>query len=104
MFGRLFEFLGLAPEDSALRYWETAHHAFAGNGASSLLLGDLPESRTRSIFITGDDLFYSKQGKSNFHDSRWIQDLSDKEKAKIENNAEVNYLLKAYRLAMTTDA
>ncbi len=102
-FGQLFEFLDLAPESSALRYWEKAHHAFAGNGASSLMLGDFPESRTKSIFITGDDSFYSEQGKRNFHDIRWIQNLSAEEKTTIENNAEVVRLLKDYGFTMSAD-
>ncbi len=102
-FAQLFQFLGLMPEVSALSYWERSHHALAANGASSLVLGDLPEIGRLSFFITGDESFYSRQGKRNFHDNRWIQDLSEKEKALIENNVEVVRLLRRYGLVMNSD-
>src|SRR5690242_13841588 len=75
-FDRLFRFLGLSPQRSALNYWTKEHHGFAANGASSLLLRSLPQPR----FTTGDDAFYSSIGPGNFYDQRWIQGLSVGEK------------------------
>lgn len=87
------------PKSSAWNYWEKEHHGFAANGASSLLLRQLPTPTC----TTRDDAFYSAVGLRNFYDQRWIEALATDEKDCIEQNPEVNRLLAANGASMTPE-
>ncbi len=95
----LFGFCGLRFDPNALRYWETAHHGFAANGASDALVkaaGGVPPGH----FATGDDGFYARRSRQDFHDDRWRDSLTRQEQDAIGNDPEVRGLLAAmgYRL------
>ncbi len=99
---RLFRFCGLRFAPTALRYWETEHHGFAANGASDALVkaaGGAPPGH----FATGDDGFYARQSRQNFHDDRWRDSLSQQEQDDIRNDPRVGTLLgkMGYRLTRT---
>ncbi len=103
MFAGLFAFVGLPFELGALAYWEREHHGFAANGASSLMLRGLPYASQLPYLITGDDAFYTERHKSLFFDQRWASELSDAEKAAIEQNPAVVDLLRQFGRTMTLD-
>lgn len=72
---RVFEFLGLPYEPSALRYWEHQHHGFAANGAASMVLKQ-PDRLKVEFFLTGDDSYYRAARHRQRLDRRWMQELS----------------------------
>ncbi|MFK8013605.1 MAG: sulfotransferase, partial [Marinicellaceae bacterium] len=63
-------------ENSSLQYWQKEHHGLGGNGAAFNNLSRFSDAMVN----TGDDDYYKKMNHQLFYDSRWIDELSDKEK------------------------
>ncbi len=99
-FRRLFSFCGLPYSRGALRYWQTEHHGFAANGASGAIIKASRLRLTPSHFRTGDDEFYERNSRREFHDDRWHATLTGEEESRIRSNPEVTTLLSSlgYRL------
>ena len=92
-FKKLFDFVGLKFKRGALEYWNFAHHGFAANGASSLVLASLDNVTEEPCVLTGDDAFYQARRNSLFHDQRWEEQLSSAEIAAIEGTSELSDVL-----------
>ncbi|MGA8027654.1 MAG: hypothetical protein WB992_10955 [Bryobacteraceae bacterium] len=95
--------VGCAFEPSALRYWETAQHGFAANGASSPLLRRAPNLKQLSSFDTGDDPFYAIHDRKSFLDQRWKKCLSEADELAIREDSRVAAFLNLYDRVLTAD-
>jgi Sulfotransferase family len=100
-FRRLFEFCGMKFTTDSLSYWNVEHHGFAANGASDAILKAKAFPNVPGHFVTGDVAFYGENSQTLFHDQRWRSALESAELAAIENNAEVQNLLKSLGFALT---
>jgi hypothetical protein len=100
-FEKLCTEIGCPFGPSALRYWERAHHGFAANGASSSLLGSLPNISELRNFITGDDVFYATNDRKSFVDQRWKEQLSEADTLAISEDSRVEAFLKLYDRVLT---
>jgi hypothetical protein len=85
----------------SLSYWNVEHHGFAANGASDAILKAKAFPNVPGHFVTGDVAFYGENSQTLFHDQRWRSALESAELAAIENNAEVQNLLKSLGFALT---
>ena len=100
-FRRLFKFCGMKFTTDSLSYWNVEHHGFAANGASDAILKTKAFPNVPGHFMTGDVAFYGENSQTLFHDQRWRSALESAELAAIENNAEVQHLLKGLGFALT---
>ncbi|KMK64764.1 sulfotransferase [Puniceibacterium sp. IMCC21224] len=83
------DFLGIAFDPNAFRYWEVEHHGLGGNGAA---LNNLVRAEQYTV-KTGDDEYYFDRLKKVFHDQRWSSELDADEIAIIEQDKDVNEFL-----------
>jgi hypothetical protein len=91
-FPPLFRFVGSCFESRALEYWNYEHHGLGGNGAALNVIGKYERARV----ITGDDPFYQAHSRKHFHDTRWLAELSGKERRAFEQSAAISSLLARY--------
>jgi len=100
-FRRLFDFCGMRFTKDSLSYWNVEHHGFAANGARDAVLKTKAFPQLPGHFETGDVAFYGENSMTLFHDQRWRTALTSAEISAIENNAEVEKLLKSLGFALT---
>ncbi|MGA3066396.1 MAG: hypothetical protein ABSF29_06060 [Tepidisphaeraceae bacterium] len=92
-FSPLCDFLGFRHEPAALEYWSTDHHGPGGNGPALNVTG---ESNSANI-TTGDDAFYLAAFRRSFYDTRWLAQLSPRDRDAIERSPMIQRLLTRYR-------
>jgi hypothetical protein len=102
-FCKLFAFLGLEWEETALHYWTRPHHALAANGASEALLANRPGGSNVGFFKTWDDAFYERSRRAAICDQRWKQELTNDAKATVLRSPAIVGFLARLGLILTDD-
>ncbi len=100
-FAELFSAIGGEFDPSSLKYWLKAHHAFAANGASSVVLRSAPSKP--NWLITGDDDFYRQNATQSLTDRRWQENLSEQGARAIREDPQIAGFLKLYDRVLLSD-
>ncbi len=91
-FPPLCDFVGVRYDSRAREYWNHEHHGLGGNGAALNLIGRYE----RANVITGDDQFYTARAQQHFHDTRWVAQLSRRERRTIERSMAIRLALQRH--------
>jgi hypothetical protein len=92
--GDLCTWLGLAYESSQQSYWQFEHHGAGRNGATAAFLTD---------YVASDESFYRERFRTNFHDTRWREQMDAATQHAISSDVRLGQFLQDFELELRDD-